>query len=996
MSDLFDDPGPVQGVSRRTRTVIWVVIIAIAALFALTGFAGLWTDHLWFDALGYGSVFTKIVWVKIGLFLGFGLVMAVALAAAMWAAFRTRPFLHPAMLQSGTERYREAINPIRTYLWLGISLVGGAFAGASAAGNWRTFELWLHGGSFGQKDPYFHKDLGFYVFDLPWLHMVVSFVMAAAVIAVVANLLVHYLYGGIRLQSPGDRLSGPAQVQISVLLAIFVLAKAADYWLDRYDLTTSDSPLFTGIGFTDDHAVLPAKSTLTGIALICAVLFLVNVWRRTWLLPGVGVALMAVSAILLGLIWPAIVQGVQVNPSKQDKENSYQATNIAQTRQAFAIDDQHVTVSNYDQDAKAQETTATALDNQTRSAPLVDPKLVHDLFQEQQQGRSYYGVASNLDVDRYDIAGKDRALVLGVRELTQSGLSTKDQNWTNLHTVYTHGSGVIAAYANQRNKADTAESSDIQFAEGIEPAQNDLVTAGPGEFEQRVYFGEDSPTYSIVGREKGAAPVEVDLGTASKSGTTVTDPSKGAKTAEDTTSTYDGKGGVKIGSTWRQLLYAIKFNSANILLSSRVNANSQVLYDRTPKERVAKVAPWLTLDDDAYPVVADGRITWVLDGYTTTSRYPGAEKESYKTMTADSQKTDTGLRTVPTDEINYMRNAVKATVDAYDGTVTLYAWDESDPILKAWSKVFPGTVKAKSQIPTWLTPHLRYPEDLFKVQRYQLAKYHVTSASDFLNGSDWWEVPTDPNLGATSTALQPAYRMFLDQKDATTGTQAQTWSLSTTFTPYRRNNLSAVMTVNSDATSAGYGKIQVLERPDQQTQGPSQVASDMKNNAAIRQALLPYTSSQGLLNYGSLLTIPTSSHGLVYLMPVYARQATTSPYPVLAYVLASYDNKVGYGRTLAEALSSALVSKDTGSGTGSGTGSSTPSASPSASPSGGASPSTTPSTPAGNATAKQLLDQAQTLFTDADAAGRLGDYAKREALLKQAEEKVQAALSKLQ
>jgi uncharacterized protein len=987
VSDLFDDPAPAQGVSRRARIVIWTVVLGIVALFVVKGFATLWTDKLWFSAIGYDSVFTKVFWVKVGLFAVFGALMAAAVGLAMWVAFRYRPFLHPAMLQSGTERYREAINPIRTYLWIGISLVIGAFAGASAAGNWRTFELWLNGGSFGEKDPYFHKDVGFYVFDLPWLHMIVSFVMVASIIAVVANLLVHYLYGGIRLQTPGDRLSGPAQVQLSVLLAVFVLAKAADYWLDRYDLTTSGSPLFTGIGFTDDHAVLPAKSTLTGIALICAVLFLVNVWRRTWLLPGVGVALMAVSAVLLGLIWPAIVQTVQVNPSKQDKENSYQATNITQTRQAYAIDDQHVTVSNYDPDAKAAAATAAALDSQTSSAPLVDPKLVHDLFQEQQQGRSYYGVASNLDVDRYDIAGKDRALVLGVRELTQSGLSAKDQNWTNLHTVYTHGSGVIAAYANQRNKADTTESSDIQFAEGIEPTQNDLVTAGPGEFEQRVYFGEDSPTYSIVGREKGASPVEVDLGSASKSGTTVSDPSKGSKAAEDTTSTYDGNGGVKLGSTWRQLLYAIKFSSANILLSSRVNANSQVLYDRTPKERVAKVAPWLTLDDDAYPVVANGRITWVIDGYTTTSRYPGSEKDSYQTMTADSQKTETGLRTVPTDEINYMRNAVKATVDAYDGTVTLYAWDESDPMLKAWSKVFPGTVKAKSEIPDWLTPHLRYPEDLFKVQRYQLAKYHVTSASDFLNGSDWWEVPTDPNLGANSTALQPAYRMFLDQQGTTAGKQAQTWSLSTTFTPYRRNSLSAVMTVNSDATSADYGKIRVLERPDQQTQGPSQVASAMKNDAAIRQALLPYSGTQGLLNYGSLLTIPTASQGLVYLMPVYARQASTSPYPELTYVLASYLGKVGYGKTLAEALTSALSSKDTDSGSGGST------ASPSPTPS--ASPSSSPSSPAVSGSAKQLLDEAQQLFTDADNAGRLGDYAKREALLKQAEAKVSEAISKL-
>ncbi len=328
-----------------------------------------------------------------------------------------------------------------------------------------------------------------------------------------------------------------------------------------------------------------------------------------------------------------------------------------------------------------------------------------------------------LDVDRYELDGQDRALVLGVRELSpDTDAADVNQNWTNLHTVYTHGSGVIAAYANQRSLSNLAESEQIQWAQGSQASQNDLVTAGPGKFEQRVYFGEQSTDYSIVGRPEGAAPVELDLTTGSSSE---------SSTTEDTTTTYDGVGGVAIGSTWKQLLYAIKFNSANFLLSERVNDKSKVLYDRTPKQRVQKVAPWLTLDDDAYPVVANGRITWVLDGYTTTDRYPGSQSESYQTMTDDTvaqRQTQTGVRTVPTDEINYMRNAVKATVDAYDGTVTLYAWDESDPILKTWSKVFPGTVQPKSTIPPWLLPHLRYPEDLFKVQRYQLAKYHVTDA----------------------------------------------------------------------------------------------------------------------------------------------------------------------------------------------------------------------------------------------------------------------------
>ncbi|SFB73899.1 hypothetical protein SAMN04487968_101237 [Nocardioides terrae] len=974
MSELFDDDprdSPPRSGSGRTRALVITAVALAVALFLLTTFASLWTDHLWFDRMGYGSVFTRLFRVRAGLFLVFGLIMGGAVAATIMAAYRSRPLIQPAAGDNGLERYRDAVNPIRTWLLVGVAVIAGVFAGASGAGKWRTYLLWRNGGDFGQDDPYFGKDIGFYVFDLPWWHLLVNFVMAASVVALLLSLLVHYLYGGIRLQSQRDRVSPGAQVQLSTLIAIFVLAKAADYWLDRYDLVHGDGPKMTGISFTDDRAVLPAKAILAGIAVICAVLFLVNIWRRTWLLPGVGAALLLISAILLGLIWPAIVQGFQVRPSP-DKEIPYLAKNIDATRQAYAIDDSKVMVQNYTAQANASGPASLAqdLDAQVASAPLVDPLLVHDLFEESQQERSYYSLAEPLDVDRYDIGGKDRALVLGVRELDQSGIDPKDRNWTNLHTTYTHGSGVIAAYANQRPLDDSGESESIQWAQGNQGAQNDLVENGPGQFEQRVYFGEQATTYAVVGRPDGASPVELDL----------------AESGEDaeTHTTYDGRGGVPIGSTFRRLMYGIKFGSSSFLLSGRMNENSEVLYNRTPRQRVEKVAPWLTLDDDAYPVVVDGRIQWVLDGYTTTDHYPGSEKDSFQEMTDDVLQQNTGLRTLPTDQINYMRNAVKATVDAYDGTVRLYAWDESDPILHAWSKAFPGTVLPRSAIPDDLLPHLRYPEDLFKVQRFQLAKYHVTDARAFLQGSDWWQVPTDP--ATPGEHLMAPYRMFLDE----TGSDKEVWSLSTTFTPNGRNNLSAVMTVNSDATSPEYGTMEVLERPDQQTQGPGQVFSNLKNDSAISSALLPYQGTGSLVTYGNLLTIPTTSHGLMYVMPVYAKQGTSSPYPVLAYVLVSYDNHLGYGKTLQAAITSALKSTGTPQ-------TPTPTSPPSPNPSG--SPTPTPSgNPNGNAEqrARALLDEAQTLFTQADAAGKAGDFAKREELLEQAQDKVAQAVALLE
>ena len=451
------------------------------------------------------------------------------------------------------------------------------------------------------------------------------------------------------------------------------------------------------------------------------------------------------SAILLGMIWPGIVQPFQVKPTEPDKEAPYIANNIEATRVAYDIED--VNIEPYD-----GGTGAAGSDDQelvladTASVPLVDPQLVHQAFEQIQQVRSYYSVADVLDVDRYSIDGTDRALVLGVRELDQNGISEDSRNWSNLHTVYTHGNGMIAAFANQRPADDGAEGTEIQWAEG-QQADQDALSEATGGYESRVYYGEDSPDYSIVGKLAGAPDVELNLGGESDS---------------DEATTYDGKGGVTVGSTFRKLLYAVKFGDPNFLLSERVNDNSKVLYDRSPRERVQKVAPWLTVDSDPYPAVVDGRILWVVDGYTTTDRYPLSQRESFQTMTDDSLSQANNIPIVPTDQINYMRNAVKATVDAYDGTVRLYAWDESDPMLTAWRNAFPGTVLDKDQIPPDLIDHLRYPEDLFKVQRYQFARYHVTDAGDFYQNNARWEVPTDPERAGK---LQPPYRLFVQDPD---------------------------------------------------------------------------------------------------------------------------------------------------------------------------------------------------------------------------------------
>ena len=513
--------------------------------------------------------------------------------------------------------------------------------------------------------------------------------------------------------------------------------------------------------------------------------------------------------------------------------------------------------------------------------PLVDPNIVSQTFEQEQQVRGYYSVADVLDVDRYEIDGQDRAVVLGVRELDQDGVADADKNWSNLHTVYTHGNGIIAAYANQRQDEGDEQSETIQWAEGSEANERALTDLSEDGYESRVYFGETSPDYSIVGPRDGVAPIELDL-------------SRGDD--EEQRTTYDGAGGVPIGNLFDKMLYAVKFSEPNLVLSDQVGENSKILYDRHPRDMVQKVAPWLTVDSAPYPAVVDDRIQWILDGYTVTDQFPQAQRESLADMTEDSLAEATGFQTLPTDEINYMRNAVKATVDAYDGTVRIYAWDEEDPLLKAWSEVFPDVVLPKSDIPPSLLEHLRYPDDLFKVQRHHFARYHLTEPNDWYAGDDRWEVPADPQDDDTK---QPPYRLFVDD----------TWALTSVYVPQkRRSNLASFVSVNSDATSADYGKIRVLELSNSGAPGPSQIANELETDPGVRRELLGFTQGGVEPIYGNLLTLPVGE-GLMYVQPVYTQRSsdTETSFPILSFVLVSYGEEIGIGGTLTEAIADVLT-----------------------------------------------------------------------------------------
>jgi uncharacterized membrane protein (UPF0182 family) len=773
----------------------------------------------------------------------------------------------------------------------------------------------------------------------------------------IAAAVTHYLYGGLRLQATlGERATPAARVHLSVLLGLFVLLKSVAYWLDRYMLAVKDDRIgkadFTGLTYTDVNAVLFGKLTLAGIALICAVLFFTNIVRRTWLLPGLGVGLLLLSALLVGGIYPAIVQRFQVKPAEPDKESPYIQRNIAATRHAYGID--KVKVQDYTARTEATSGQLRADSETTASVRLLDPTVLSPTYKNLQQIKAYYDFQTSLDVDRYTINGKRRDVVTAVREVDLNGLPAEQRNWINDHTVYTHGFGFVAALGNQPDEGRPS------FVSSNIPPQGEL-----GSFQPRIYFGEESPSYSIVGGPKGSTARELDF----------PDDSTGTGQRNNI---YAGKGGVKIGSFWRKLLFATKYQEANLLLSDRVNPDSRILFDREPKQRVERVAPWLTLDGDPYPAVVDGRIKWIVDGYTTSNGYPYATRSTLEDLTTDSQTTQSTALVTPVERVNYIRNSVKATVDAFDGTVDLYQWDTKDPVLKTWMKAFPNTVKKKSTISDSLMAHFRYPEDLFKVQRNLLARYHVSNPQAFYGGSDFWRVPTDPTNDRDRS--QPPYYLTLKMP----GQAEPTYSLTSTYVPTgARENLVAFMAVNADP-GPDYGTFRVLQLPRSvQINGPSQVQNAFVSDDTVAEQINILRRGT-TVKYGNLLTLPVGG-GLLYVEPVYVQAEASTSFPLLRKVLVSFGNKVAFEDTLQEALDT-VFSGASGVSTGEGTPGATPGPTPT--PTGTAAPQ-----PGKSPELAAALADAQQALKDSQAALQRGDFAAYGAAQKRLQEAITRAVA---
>ena len=963
---------------RRRGAILLTIAILVVLFIGFTIFASYYTDWLWYRSVGITSVYTTQLWMRLGLFVGFFLIAFATIVLNAYLAYRFRPIFRAISLeQQSLDRYRLALDPFRRILLIGFGVLVGFFFGAAAMSEWRTVLAWLNRTPFGQTDPQFHIDISFYVFSLPWWRFVLDTAMVLVILSGLVAAGVHYLYGGLSPSSSTEKTTRAARVQLSILIGLFVLLKAAAYWLDRYELVIQPNSLFTGAGYTDVEALIPAKTILTIVALICAALFFVNVFRRSWRLAVMSFGLLVLSAVAIGWIYPTVVQRIQVNPTQDVKEAPYIERNIQATRAAYQLDgiqeDEYVPTP--DPDASSFEESRGTLEN----VRLMDPARISPAFDQLQQVRGFYNFQDPLDVDRYTIKGKQADVIVAPREVDLNGVAAGQRNWINDHLTYTHGYGLVAAYG---NRADANGEPDF--------AEYDLPPIGVLDIEQpRIYFGEQAPTYSIVGAPEADVDRELDY------------PDDSAENGQRSF-TYDGQGGVPVGSLLNRLMYAWRFQETNILLSDRINSESQILYVRDPRERVERAAPWLTLDADPSATVIDGRIVWIVDGYTTTDAYPYSQRQEFGEATTDSLTTQTQSGIVPVrDQINYVRNSVKATVDAYDGTVTLYEWDETDPLLQTWSKAFPGVVQPKSEISDDLMAHIRYPEDMFKLQREIFTRYHVTDPQIFYGSQDDWQVPADPTSPSdTSESAQPPYYLTLQMP----GDSSPRFSLTTTFAPVNRENLAAFMAVNSDATDPGYGTIRALKLPRNTSfPGPSQMQNLIESNQVVQDALLALRrGGSSEVELGNMLTLPVAD-GLMYVEPVYARATEGASYPTLRKVIVSFGEQVAIADTYGDALGQFFdgVNLDTGGastgggGTNNGGGGSDTNQGGSNNGSGGGNP---PDAVEAEARLRQALEDASAAYQagqDALASGDFAAYGRAQTDLQAALQRAEEAAAEL-
>ena len=889
-------PARLPALSKRSWILLGIVLVLLVLLIVAFQLLPTYIDWLWYGEVGFRSVFTTTVITRVLLFVITGAVVGALVWVSLLIAYRTRPVFVPVTSPDDpVARYRSVVLRRLRLFSIAIPVVIGLLVGSTAQNDWSLVQLFLHGTSFGQQDPIFHIEVGFFVFQLPFYEWVLNWLLLATVLSFIGALIAHYIFGSIRLTGKKGQLASAARIQLSIIAGIFVLFKAMSFLFERYDLLFSTSnQQANGATYTEINAVVPAKMILLCIAVICAVTFFAGAFLRDLRLPALATALLVLSSLLLGLAWPAVLQQFVVAPNANQKEAQPISYNITATKQAYGLTDDKVVYQNYSNKPTASPDQIRSDTSTVANARLLDPNVISATFTQFQQGRNFYSFPAKLGIDRYTINGQTNDYIVAAREVNTSALADAQKNWINEHLVYTHGNGFVAAKANTVNSAGYPDfqvselNSDGNISNGFEQVD-----------QPRIYYGEQETSnndYAIVGVPPGQKGQEYDT--------------------DKTTYAYDGAGGVPMGNWFNRLVFAANYGEPNILFNSAIGENSKILYNRDPQTRVKKVAPWLTVDSNPYPAVIGGKIEWIVDGYTTLKNYPYAQQTLLGDATNDSlNQTIKNNPRQSNKTISYIRNSVKATVDAYTGAVTLYSIDDSDPVLKAWESVFPSTVKPSSDISAELRSHFRYPEDLFKVQRELIAKYHVTNSQDFYSQISFWNVPQDPTVDSTTNASdiqnlqsqpQPAYYVLSGSPNSSSAS----FQLTSPLTFLGRDFMAAYVTAASDPKN--YGQITVLQLPsDTQTPGPKLVQTQFIT--ANGQQLNLFRQQSTKLAYGNLLTLPVGG-GLLYVEPVYVEQSSnqSSSYPQLSRVLVSYNGGIGFAPTFTEALNQALAGNNSG------------------------------------------------------------------------------------
>jgi uncharacterized membrane protein (UPF0182 family) len=850
------DDLPVRFPGRRRPAASlrrWVLIaIGIVVLLFAFGIIGrivdLATDLMWYGALGLTGVLTTRLWSQLALFaIGF-VAFAIPAIASIWLARRIAPQV--PIRRIGQFEVPDASRAITTGL-IAAAVVAALISAGAWTSSWETVLLFLHGGQFGSPDPHFGRDIGFYVFDLPFWR----FLQGWAVLSLIAILLLTlgaYAAGALRWQL---RLTAPVRAHLSVLGAALLAVIALGYQLDIVELSFSTRGMGAGLqgaSFTDLNAQQPAYVVLTVVAGLAALLVLANTWFRTLWLIGLSVAGWFVLSIVVGGLIPAAVQALQVSPNELSLERPQIAANIQATRTASGLD----TISQQPFTGGKPLTRELFNDNRPtlQNLRLWDYRPLHDTISQTQNLRNYYEFA-DVDIDRYRLAGaSERQVMLSGRELAPS----EGRTWTNEHLFYTHGYGVVVVPVN----AVTPEGQPDYLVSGINQ-QGQLQIDQP-----RIYFGETPSSYVVTGAktEEFDYPVSAD---------------------ENATTSWKGTTGVGIGGYLSKLMWALRLGDLNLLISNQLTDSSQVLFRRSLDERMQAVAPFLTYDGDPYLVSADGRLVWVWDAYTTTDRYP------------DAQPLEEG----PFAGMNYVRNSVKVTVDAYDGSVKLYIVDQQDPIVAAWSRIFPGLFSPMSSMSADLQAHLRYPEDLFTAQNQQYQLYHVNptaaGAETLYSKQDRWALASQQtDVGGTVQVIEPYYVIM-----KLPGETDAEFVLIQPMVTAGRNNMIAWVAARMDP--GHYGERIVFRFPsDTSTFGPAQIQSRINQDSTVSAQFTLWSQAGSSVVRGNLLVLPMGD-SLLYMEPIFLRSTSTSQ-PEFKRVILASQNRIAFADTVDQALAQIL------------------------------------------------------------------------------------------